>query len=64
MKLNELVRKDFVNVAEWKAALAKVPRFSNVKRDAYDENVMHAFDGSGHVIGYFNLQESYGEITK
>ncbi len=65
MKLNELVtNKQFTTLHEWKAFVTKAPRFWKISEDAYDENVMQAYNSQGHVIGFFNLQENYGEMKR
>lgn len=64
MKVRELLgKKSFTNVSEWKQVVTREAR-GNFKRDAYDENILNASDSRGHDIGYFNLQEGYGEIKR
>lgn len=62
MKVRELLgKKSFTNVNEWKQVVTKEAH-GTVKQDAYDGNILNASDSRGHDIGYFNVQEGYGEI--
>ena len=66
MKLNELVKipakQTFSSLAEWKAAVSGI-KGTSIKEDAYDEDVLSAFGQRGQVLGFFNLNEGYGEVT-
>lgn len=70
MRVNELLQaskrqgRKFTNLHEWQEEVSQLPRFSRVREDAYDADILQAFDSSGSVVGYFNQCEMFGEITR
>jgi hypothetical protein len=65
MNVNELfnIKNNFTNLGEWKKTV--IEKYNGIiKIDPYDENVYNATNSRGHIIGYFNISESYGEIVK
>lgn len=63
MKVCELfdVKKQFTNLSEWKSFITEKLN-GTVKSDPYDDSVFNATNSRGHVIGYFNQNENYGEV--